>query len=365
MPLSATYEQLQARYQRSRLPGFLAWWSGQLATFVPPAWRRVLARGESRLLLRPTDGAVEVLASRDGALSLRMRVANAQLLELNAGLAERRDARERWLVMPGARVLRRPLSLPLAAAPRVRDVLVHEIDRQTPFAADQVAFDWRVLSRDEDAGKLNVELVAVPLDRLDAEISALGPLASSLSGVDVEVDGRVLGVNLMPPARRSSDRHTLAWVHLALLAVFVIGAWFMLWQSLENRREAVAELQAVVDQRQVEARRVAALREQLDTAAGGATFLAGMREARPRVLEVIDELSRRLPDGTWLERLTINQGRVVLQGLSNEAAGTIGWLQASPYLADPAFTGAVQPDPRSGAQRFTLTADLRVPEAQP
>jgi general secretion pathway protein L len=365
MQPNATLERLQARYQRSRLPGFLAWWARQLASFVPPRWLQLMGRGDARLLLRATDRGIEVLSMSDGGLRTRLQVGPEQAAELERSLARGDDTRPRWLLLAPGQVLRRRLTLPLAAAPRLRELLSHEVDRQTPFRADQVAFDSRVLERDAATGRLEVELVVVALASLDSAVSRIGPLGGSLSGVDVETDTRPLGVNLLPPARRSQNHDRMRWLHLGLVAVIVGGAWFTLWQSLENRREAVAELRVQVEQRQLEARRVAALRDQLDAASGGASFLASIRQSRPRALEVIDDISRRLPDGTWLERLTINQGRVVLQGLSNEASGTIAWLQESPYLREPAFSGAVQPDPRSGAQRFTLTAELTTPGDTP
>jgi general secretion pathway protein L len=361
MQYNAALEHLQLRYQRSRAPAFLAWWSRQLSGFVPARWRRLLAQGEARVLFRAHEDGIDLVSAAGEAMALKLRVRPDQAAELEDALQRAEDKRPRWLLLDEAQVLRRRISLPLAAAPRLRELLAHEIDRQTPFRADQVAFDCRVVERDAEAGKLETELVVVPLSRLESTISRLGPLGTSLAGVDVEAAGRPLGLNLLPPGRRSQARDHMLWVHLALVAVIVAGAWFTLWQSLENRREAVAELRELVEQRQNEARRAAALREQLDAAAGGATFLAGLRKDRPRALEVIDDISRRLPDGTWLERLTINQGRVVLQGLSNEASGTIAWLQESPYLREPAFSGAVQPDARSGAQRFTLTADLTTP----
>ena len=75
-------------------------------------------------------------------------------------------------------------------------------------------------------------------------------------------------------------------------------------------------------------------------------------------MEVIDELSRRLPDNTYLEKLAIEDDRLTLIGLSREAPALIGRLQGSRLWRSPALTGALQPDPASGRDRFTLTAEL-------
>ncbi len=59
----------------------------------------------------------------------------------------------RWLLLPAGSSLRRRLPLPAAAVERLRDVVGFEIERQTPFAADAVAFDARVLARREGEGR--------------------------------------------------------------------------------------------------------------------------------------------------------------------------------------------------------------------
>jgi general secretion pathway protein L len=72
----------------------------------------------------------------------------------------------------------------------------------------------------------------------------------------------------------------------------------------------------------------------------------------------MDELSRRLPDGTYLEKLAIEDNRLTLIGLSNEAPALIGRLQDSKLWRSPALAGALQTDPSTRKDRFTLTAEI-------
>lgn len=366
MPLADTLalplERLRARYARSPLSGFVRWWVGELMACVPPRWRRWLRSDEPRLWLSAADDGLSVLAWREDGPQTLARVALDEAATLPALLGEERGERTFWLLLPAAGVLRRTLALPEAAGERLRDVLAHEIDRQTPFRADQAAYDWRIQPGDAAHRQLRVELIVAPKSALDSALTRLGPLSARLEGVDaIDADGLPLGVNLLPPERRRRRRDPVLWINLALLVFTVFALGFAFWKSLENRREAVAALQAEVEARRVEARRVAALRERLADAAEGANFLARTRAQRPAMVEVVDDLSRRLPDGTWLERLNIQEGRVVLTGYSNEASATVGRLQGSPYLASAALAGSVQADPRTGRDRFTLTADVVAP----
>jgi general secretion pathway protein L len=89
------------------------------------------------------------------------------------------------------------------------------------------------------------------------------------------------------------------------------------------------------------------------------------------VIALLDDLAARLNDDTYLERLSIENNQIQLQGQSKEAAGLISVLSASPFLANPKLEGQIQPDPRTGKDRFTISAEPRdvavdrVPDAAP
>ena len=67
---------------------------------------------------------------------------------------------------------------------------------------------------------------------------------------------------------------------------------------------------------------------------------------------------QRVPDNTFLERFSEQDGQIYLTGLSSDAAGLVAKLQASPLLRSPALSGSVQPDAAAHRDRFTLAAEL-------
>ena len=360
------------RIQTRVLPGaggWLSWWSRALAAWLPVRWRAALGLGRDRLLLaQDPDGLQLRWQTVDGVEGPVVR----DLGRLPAGEALGIDADPlavvlapaivdlpRWLLLPANAGLRRRMALPAAAAERLRDVVSFEIDRQTPFTADTAAFDARVLGRRAADGQLDVELVAVPLTAIQPRLDALGGVASTLAGVDLaDTSGMPLGVNLLPPAQR---RHRAdPWVRWNWIfgAVAIVALAAGLYQVLANRRAAADEFQADVDGRTADARRASARRQQLIDAVEGQAYLDQLRRGRPSAIEVLDELTRRLPDTTYLEKVAIENDRLTLIGLSSEASSLVGRLEGSPLWRAPALTGALQPDPRSGKDRFTLMADL-------
>ncbi|HVR81434.1 MAG TPA: PilN domain-containing protein [Luteimonas sp.] len=344
--------------------GFFAWWRSALASWLPARWRALFGMSSDRLLLTPVAGELRLRLARGTEIRDLAQVPTSDLASSGDPLASLFGPSlvdlPRWLVLPASSSLRRRLLLPAAAADRLRDVLGFEIERQTPFAAADVVFDATVGRRRPD-GQLEVELLTVPKTGFEAAIAELGGLADSLAGVDVaDAAGVPLGVNLLLPSRRYRAVDPWRTWNWALAAVAVLALAIGLWQMLENRRMAADQLQQEVASRSAAARRVAIQRQQLNDVVQGAAFLDRTRHGRPTMVEILDELSRRLPDNTYLEKLAVEDNRLLLIGLSTEASALVARLEGSPLWRSPALTGALQPDPRTHRDRFTLTAELAI-----
>ena len=351
--------------QSLRAGGFFAWWGHSLAAWLPRAWRNALGVDRGRLLLG-VDGDALQLRLQDGdglrdigrtPLPAELEVDGNDVLAavLSPSLAEL----PRWLLLPANACLRRRLVLPAAAAERLRDVVGFEIDRQTPFAAEDAAYDARLLSHRDGDGQLDAELVVVPRAALDAQCNALGAQARWLAGADVAGgDGRPLGVNLLPPAARFAQSDPWRAWNFALVGVAVLAIAAALWQMLDNRRTAADAFAVVAGSQAEAARKVSVQRQRLVDLVQGQAFLDQSRSGRATTVEVLDELSRRLPDDTYLEKLALEGDRLTLIGLSNEASALVGKLEGSKLWHAPALTGALVPDPRTKRDRFTLVAEL-------
>jgi general secretion pathway protein L len=344
--------------------GLLAWWRTSLASWLPPRWQALFGWARDRLLLAPEGDGLQLRLERGGEVldlgHLPMPEAGATGDTLAPVLGPQVIDLPRWLVLPAGSGLRRRMLMPAAAVDRLHDVLRFEIERQTPFDASGVVFDALVLGRRAD-GQADVELIVVPKPSFDDALEALGPLADTLAGVDIAATGAAAaGVNLLPATRRvrvADPTRTWNWA-LAAVAVFALAAG--LWQLLENRRGAADALDKQVASRGEAARRVGLQRQQLMDAVQGAAFLDRARSGRPTNVEIMDELSRRLPDNTYLEKLAIEDDRLTLIGLSGEASALVSRLEGSPLWTSPALTGALQPDPSTRLDRFTLMADIAI-----
>ena len=363
--------RLRTRLAKTPLPRFFAWWGSQLLACLPEHWRRRLAGRSESLLLELRERELVIWRERGGAASEFGHIdlglpAEAQAEEFRRLRSRIENPALRSLfVIPGARALTRALTLPAAAEENLRQVLSFEMDRQTPFKADQVYFDSRIASRDAVARNMRVDLVVMPRAQLDPEIDAIAGGAIELDGVDIwrgEPGAGRHQINLLPVERRARRRDMRLPLNLGLAALALLLLVVNMSESLTNRAAAVDTMRSEVAKVEAEARKVSELRKTLQDSINGANFLSDKKRKGPVVIGLLDDLARRLNDDTYLERISIENNQIQLQGQSKEAAGLIGVLGASPYLANPKFEGQIQPDPRSGKDRFTISADPEVAE---
>ena len=358
--------RLRTRLAKTPLPGFFSWWGTELLACLPPRWRKLLSGNNEALLVELGDTDIVVSREQDNKVAEFGRIArdlpvDSQVAELRRLQARIENPSLRMIYcLPESRALTRSLSLPAAAEDNLRQVLGFEMDRQTPFKADQVYFDSRVTARDPVTRNLRVELVVLPRALLDPQLAAVAGGTVEFDAVDVRGDanaGARRGINLLPVERRAKRRDLRLPMNLGLAALAIVLLIFNMSESLSNRQAAVETMQAEVDKAGIAAREVLELKKNLQESISGANFLAEKKHNGPLVVAMLNDLSGRLNDDTYLERLSVENKQIQIQGQSKEAAGLISVLGASPFLANHKLEGQIQPDPRTGKDRFTISAE--------
>ena len=359
------WERVRRAWRASPLPAFLAWWGGELRALLPVRWRGWFASGAdwyvleaagARWILR-RPGQAEPLADWDESVEgMPARIFSAALQRV-----DREDLRVA-LLLPAELVLRRGLSLPLAARDNLYQVVGFEMDRQTPFAVAQVYYAVRELDAPAPAGRCQVELVAATRASVDPLLARLRTQGIAIDAVDVAHGAGRLGVNLLPASQRPRRAHPRRRLNLILGAAVLLLLLLVAGEWLHNRGAALATMQAEVAAMHADAAEVAGLRQQLQDNAGAAGFLARRKKDTVGMLDLLQDATARLPEGTWLERFSVdNSGQIGMQGQSQQAAKLLDALKDSTVITDAGFQGSIQPDATTGKERFYLTARMREP----
>jgi general secretion pathway protein L len=364
-----SFQNARIRLQRSQLGAFFRWWVGELKDMAPERLKAGMLHARRRVVLRLEGDDLTVLVQESGSMQELEVVSMAQDARLQqqrlADLLSERELNEvsRDLLLPESGVLRKTVVLPAAAESSLRQALAFEMDRQTPFRAEDVFFDYRILQRDREDGQLTVELILTQRQPLQRDLQRLQPLGMAPSGVDVELDGEAAGVNLLPLDLRHRIVNSKSRVNRALVAALGVLLLLVMAQSLWLRQHQINEVQQAIDEVREEAMAVQQLRNRIADASEAAGFLHNRRAASLPTVKVLAEVTRILPDDTYLDRLLIGADSVQMQGKSANAQQLIELVNQSPLLTDASFRGSTRLDTRTRKEIFDLNATL-VPGAR-
>jgi general secretion pathway protein L len=335
------------------LSNFLTWWQQQLADCVPTSLREKMAKARRPAMWSPTDDRAWPAA---GVLNESKPFSHSALAQRGGSAA---------LVIGESNGFRREIEMPLAVQDRLQQVLGYELDRLTPLKASELYYDFRIRERNLSAGTCSVELAAAPRSRVD-------PMLEAAKQRNVDVTRMLLApadvdssLDLLKSTRNAADEGNSrrGWITPALailcglLALALVA--FPLWQM----RQYVIALQPLETSAKAEAEAASIVQRQLEKQIGEYNLPLARKHGAPLVVQLLDDLSKRLPDDTWAQSLEIRsvpnqKGKeVVLQGETGSGGKILQIVQESPLIKDPAFK-ATMTRVTPTAERFHIAAEI-------
>ncbi len=381
----------------------VGWWLRTLASLLPEGVRRLPARWRRELRLIERDGRLELVVAVGGETIVlgRMILADGAdggggassspvpsspsassspssssaapsasaapevlAAELRALIERHPHAVDRVVLVVDPRLtLVRDFTLPRAALADPRGAAELEIDRLTPFRADDVLFAVRPLAvlagrgaKGGGAGATDeapFRLVLTPGARLAPLFVALERAGLRLDHVDL--------AGLKAPASRvcpSLAPRVLRWrvaAALAGAAVLLLAVWLPVQQRARLATEKEREARMLAPQ----AAEVAALARSAAAIVERERWLVAEKRDRLTMLGLLDEVSRAMPDDAFVLQFVQAGERLDLTGYAEKAARLVALLGEAPHLSEPRFTAPVTLDRRLGRERYSLELKIR------
>jgi general secretion pathway protein L len=362
-------DRIRQRYRATPVPAFLSWWGRELGELVPAGLSGRLMPPKPQLWIVPAESGggdfrvwradgeprvLDVFGAGEDAQMLRGRWQDI--------LAEFRDGRpEVRLCLHEDQYLALPVDLPGAVESNLDEALKYQLDQISPFRAEQVVLDHRVERRDAERDRIDVSLRIVPDDALDPLLErarAFGAVVHAVDTLSGDDPPRPEGFNLLPESRRPRYVHARARFNALLGVGVIVLLGLVMAQTLILRERSVAELGEAADRLRTEAREVVQLQQQLEESLLAANFLAEKRAAQPPVIDLIDEVTRLLPDDIWLQQFQLMGSELRIQGRADGSQRVIGLLDESELFRSPEIIGSISIDPRTGQEQFRSQAQV-------
>jgi general secretion pathway protein L len=147
---------------------------------------------------------------------------------------------------------------------------------------------------------------------------------------------------------------------LLLLAVLAYPAW--------RKREVIKALHPVETRAQAEAQSTDKLAQELERLVAEYNFLLAKKHGTPPVLAYLEEITRLLPDNTWVQQFDLKPAgktrELQIQGETASSSKLIEILEQSTLLQNASTRGTVTRGSQPGTERFFIAAEAK-PRPQP
>ncbi len=359
---------------------FFRWWLRELEFVVPEKIRQLVSETPGFIVVRPEGSQLALTyvhnardgvqaANRSGAIVteplaiLERNAAGIALYKALRAKDERLAKADLIVRLTAEQAIQRELSLPDAVKENLSQVVAYELDRYTPFKAEQVYFAVKPLQGEHEPGQIRVMLVLTPRETLDAlyeDIQAMGmsPLFVDYEATPNDLEQRYDGYNLLPERLREKTANTPRLIYTALIAAVFLLLGAMLVMPVWFEYLTVNTLQEKIDAIEKDAKEVKALQLEIDAMIDETRLLIAEKNAAPAVVDMLNTLSGLMKDDTWLAYLQYSDGHLQIQGESPAASALIGVLEDSALFANARFVSPVTQDKLSKQERFQITVDV-------
>ncbi len=343
--------------------GWIRWIGEALVRWLEPnPWRELLATGLIEINL-DADG-LRIVRRRQLArpLAPRSMLHSAATAPLLAPWIKRGS--KFALSIEESLWLRRDVRVPAGARRQIAAMLSLDVERVTPFRRDEVLSIHRIMGLDRPRSELLVRHYVLKKAILAPLIETVERRAAKISAITIRpATAAALPVAETLAGGTFGDRQFKSWAAAAGLALAALMMIFLAVTAAEKARTEsdLALLAHSIEQLEPKASAIRQRLNELTSRTELALDLETWRVARANPVTVLEELSRLLPDDTYLDSLIIEGQRIAVEGQSRNPEILVGTLEGSPLLKNAVLTSPISRRPGDDGARFSIGLEAERP----
>jgi len=348
---------------KQRIGRFLGWWLGELLALLPRRWARGLGLGRDRL--KVVVSGAQAIFTVEGAGAERELGAIATGSQADGDRAVRtvddvlRDvdpaSLDAVVLLAADRALRRELAIPRVPEVDLRRAVAREVERYTPFRADQVYLFFALDQQKSDDRSMALAIAVAPRRFVDPVVDGLVAAGADRRRIRVGIQGvaSMLDTDGNPAATGAGAEalavpRPLGWA-LGAVAVMAVAAIAAPTLRLALAR---APLAARAAETQAQADEVRRLLGQVEKLSQGLDVIVKAKAEAPSVVRVLDRITALLPDDTYLDQFNVVGREIEIEGSTRASAALVRLLESTPMFEKVNYVAPVTRDPVTGAERF-------------
>ena len=247
-------------------------------------------------------------------------------------------------------ILLRELSLPPLGERDVAAAVAMDVQFASPFPASETHYGYSTLRLPN--GQMQIEIAIVRHSHIERIQSSHPSLALFTRG-----QCRAIPLHGNTPHPQSAWYRSPLTLGLVALLILLIFAW-IISPALLLRAEAIAH-EAALSNLNAHAAPLLHKREELSTLQQQLENALTFDQQHPDPLNLLEQLSRELPDNTWVTQLNLRKDQLTLEGSSDNAVAIVSLLEKASELQEVRLGASINRDPRNGRENFQILARIQ------
>jgi general secretion pathway protein L len=332
---------------------FWQWWMTELASFIPRTDARIIAHRKLPLEIHLGDegAALYRRQSLRAPLSQGNRIANAP--SLNKLFAKRWKGRA-ILSFDDTWALQKSMPLSRSLHGKADAIIAAEVSRTTPFLPGQTVNIWK----EAEPGRIEHAILRQADVREAVDLAQINDLKIEAIAFRARKQGSWPQIRGIDGSlwQSEKDRRWRKFAVASLLAAFLSASAYILARNAQHASTLDLLTARIEEVRPKALER----RQEIDAIAvkiSAFSKLAKTHKTESQLVTAWVTLARILPDDTWLQALSLRDGRVQVEGNSNNAEILISLIENSKLFKNAKFTAPVV-DQQNAGSRFVMSFDI-------
>ncbi len=343
------------------------WWAGEIAGLVPAGFKSAGGgRTPDMAIEIGEDGYLRPIVSLKAGSSAQSRgeqEAGADADDRALSDIARRAAKRApvvRLLLPYSACLVRTLDVPRAAKADAHRIAMLDLERTTPLKAVDVYSATLLTPTEPGRAMLKAVHLVVKKPKIDRAVHNVIAAGGIVDRVDCwDIAGKApLAVNFLDDG--SGSKSTGKGRGTGLLVATILGLGLGAVVITTARHETtLLELQQQTSEVRERVNTARATAADAGKSAAHSSAFADFVAARPSAVEILEEITKRLPDTAWLTEFRLSGENLDIAGYATPAAELAPALEKSPLVASAALTAPIVFEEAQNKERFSLRVRLK------
>jgi general secretion pathway protein L len=262
---------------------------------------------------------------------------------------------EQVIIVPEDDSISFNLTLPKTALRSLEQLMESEIQRQTPFNASEVNLSYEITSINN--GEVSIEVQIVPKLTLNelidkAKTFGLTPSIAIVNRVRISEAENINFFQKTEPNKSFGGISKILGVALLILITAAIVSPFIERHiSIEKAELINQSLKNQIKTIQLNQRELAHLKKDAQT-------IRKFSQERHEIIDLLESISKSVPDSAWLSRYSSSNNTITLQGFAKDTSEVLTELAKIKTLSVPTLQSPIIKDLSKNLERFHIRANI-------